>query len=162
MYSIPTTMSTFVVWSKQHCRHFAYHVIKCIFLNENVWIVIEILLMFVPKGSINNIPALVQIMAWRRPGDKPLSEPKMVRLPTHICVTQPQWVNCIIHSHSNKCSWKCFFAEWQPFCSGLSVLTHCGLGTPYGDIDLGQLWLRWWLVAWWHQTFTWTNVDYHR
>ena len=50
-------------------------------------------LKFVPKGPINNIPALVQIMAWRRPGDKPLSEPMMVRLPTHICVTRPQWVN---------------------------------------------------------------------
>ena len=32
-------------------------------------------------------------MAWRRPGDKQLSEPMMVRLPTHICVTRPQWVN---------------------------------------------------------------------
>ena len=31
-------------------------------------------------------------MAWRRSGDKPLSEPMMVRLPTHICVTRPQWV----------------------------------------------------------------------
>ena len=40
----------------------------------------------------NNIAALVQIMAWRRPGDKPLSGPMMVRLPTHICVTRPQWV----------------------------------------------------------------------
>ena len=47
---------------------------------------------FVRKGSINNIPALVQIMAWRRPGDKPLSGPMMVRLPTHACVTQPQWI----------------------------------------------------------------------
>ena len=47
---------------------------------------------FVPKGPINNIPALVQIMAWRRPGDKPLSEPMMVSLPTYICVTRPQWV----------------------------------------------------------------------
>ena len=28
----------------------------------------------VPNRPINNIPALVQIMAWRRPGDKPLSE----------------------------------------------------------------------------------------
>ena len=27
---------------------------------------------------------------WRRPGDKPLSEPMMVRLTTHICVTRPQ------------------------------------------------------------------------
>ena len=35
---------------------------------------------------------MFQIMAWRRPGDKPLSEPIMVNLPTHICVTQPQWV----------------------------------------------------------------------
>ena len=32
---------------------------------------------FVPNGPINNIPALVQMMAWHRPGDKPLSEPMM-------------------------------------------------------------------------------------
>ena len=41
---------------------------------------------FVPKVPINNIPALVQIMAWRLPGDKPLSEPIMVVLPTHIYI----------------------------------------------------------------------------
>ena len=29
----------------------------------------------------------------------------------------------------------------------------------YGGIDLGQHWLRQWLVAWWHQAITWTNVD---
>ena len=34
---------------------------------------------FVPEGPIKNIPALVQIMAWRRSGDKPLSAPIMVR-----------------------------------------------------------------------------------
>ena len=50
-------------------RHFADDIFKCIFLNENVWIPIEISLKFVPKGPINNIPAMVQIMAWRRPGD---------------------------------------------------------------------------------------------
>ena len=33
-------------------------------------------------------------MAWRRPGDKPLSEPMLVFVPTHICVTRPQWVKC--------------------------------------------------------------------
>ena len=44
-------------------------------------------------GPINNIPALVPMVAWRRPGDKPLSEPMMARLPTHIYVTRPQWVN---------------------------------------------------------------------
>ena len=65
---------------------------KCIFLNENVWIALKISLEFVPKFQINNIPALVQIMAWRRPGDKPLSEPMMVSLLTHISVTRPQCV----------------------------------------------------------------------
>ena len=54
---------------------------------------IKISLKFVPKGPINNIPTLVQIMTWRRPGDKPLSEPMMVSLMTHICVTRPQRVN---------------------------------------------------------------------
>ena len=56
---------------------------KRIFLND-VRIPIEISLKFVPEGPINNIPALVQIMAWRRPGDKPLSEPMMVRLLTYM------------------------------------------------------------------------------
>ena len=46
-------------------------------------------------GPINNIPALVQIMAWRQLGDKPLSEAMMVLLLTHICVTRPQWVKCL-------------------------------------------------------------------
>ena len=77
---------------RQNGRHFPDDIFKYIFLNENIWIWIKISLKFVSKGSINNIPALDQIMAWRRPGDKPLSEPMMVRLPTHICVTRPQWV----------------------------------------------------------------------
>ena len=77
---------------RQHGRHFADDTFKRIFLNENVIISIKISLKFVPDGPINNIPALVQIMAWRRLGDKPLSEPMMVLLLTHICVTRPQWV----------------------------------------------------------------------
>ena len=85
---------------RQNGRHFADDIFKCIFLNENVWISIKMSLKFVPKGPINNIPALVQIMAWRRPGDKPLSEAMMVNLLTHICVSRPQWVtiniNCML------------------------------------------------------------------
>ena len=75
-------------------RQFPDAVFKCIFLAENVWIPITISLKFiVPKGPTNNIPALFQIMAWRRPGDKPLSEPMMVWFPTHICVIRPQWLD---------------------------------------------------------------------
>ena len=52
----------------------------------------KISLRFFLKSPIYNIPALVQIIAWRRPGNKPLPEPLMDSLPTHICVTRPQWV----------------------------------------------------------------------
>ena len=66
-------------------------IFKSIFLNENARLSTK----FVLKGPIDNIPALVQIMARRRPGDQPLSEPMMVNLTTHICVTRPQWVNAM-------------------------------------------------------------------
>ena len=77
---------------RQNGRHFPDDIFKCIFLNENVWISIRILSKFVPQGPINIIPSLVQIMAWCRPGDKPLSETMMPRLLTHICVSRSQWV----------------------------------------------------------------------
>ena len=77
---------------RQNGRHSADDTFKRIFMNENVRISINISLKFVPKGLINNIPTLVQIMAWRLLGDKPLSEPMVVSLLTHICVTRPQWV----------------------------------------------------------------------
>ena len=63
------------------------------FFDEKIEISINISLKFVPRGLINNIPALVQIIAWCRPGDKPLSEPMMISLLTHICVARPQWVH---------------------------------------------------------------------
>ena len=72
-------------------RHFPDDIFKCIFLKENVWISIKYSLRFVPKGLIDDMPTLVQIMTWRRPGDKPLSAPMMVSLPKHKCVTRLQW-----------------------------------------------------------------------
>ena len=79
---------------RQNGRHFPDDIFKWISLNENIWISINISLKLVPRGPINNIPTLVQVMAWRRPGDKPLTEPIVVRLLTHICVTRPQSVKC--------------------------------------------------------------------
>ena len=93
---------------RQNGRHFTDDRFKHIFLNENVCISVEISLKCVPKGPMNNMPALVQIMAWRRPGDKPLSGPMMVSSLTHICVTRPQWVKLpqmlalLVHSMSRS------------------------------------------------------------
>ena len=47
-------------------------IFKCIFFDENDRIPIQISLKFVLKSPIDNKPAMVQVMAWRRPGDEPL------------------------------------------------------------------------------------------
>ena len=60
---------------RQNGRHFPDDIFKCNFLNENILISIKISLKFVLKHLIKHITSLVQIMAWRRPGDKPLSDP---------------------------------------------------------------------------------------
>ena len=52
---------------------------KCIFFNENYRILIEISLKFVPRSATDNKPALVQVMALRWRGDKPLPEPMMTQ-----------------------------------------------------------------------------------
>ena len=74
-------------------------IFKCIFLTESVLTSIQISLKFVSKGPIYIIPALVQIMAWRRPGDKPLSEP-MVDAVVYWR-TRTQWVNSTWDSKIN-------------------------------------------------------------
>ena len=47
---------------------------RCILLNENDRIPIRLSLKFLPRGPLDNKPALVQVMAWHRTGDKPLHE----------------------------------------------------------------------------------------
>ena len=105
---------------RQNGRHFADDIFKRIFVNENIWIPIKISLNFFPKGSINNIPALVQIMAWRRPGDKPLSKAMMVNLPPHICVTRPQWVKM----KKMKFDWMSL-SWWNLTCEQLQIYFNC-------------------------------------
>ena len=50
-------------------------IFKCIFMNEKLCNLSLNSLKFVHKGPIDNKSALVQVMAWRRRGDKPLPEP---------------------------------------------------------------------------------------
>ena len=125
---------------RQNGRRFADDTSKRIFLNENVWISIKISLKFVPKGPIINIPSFVQIMAWRRSGDKPLSEPMMVSLPTHICVTRPQWVDTSLFRYKEflliKCSSvigrvliKCHNDQMPRFVS-ISFMAQCQSNYP--------------------------------
>ena len=54
-------------------------IFECIFLNGNDRI-IQIWMKFIPRSPIDNKPTLVQVMAWCRAGNKPLSEPMMTQL----------------------------------------------------------------------------------
>ena len=79
-------------------RQFLDDIFKCIFLNENIQSMIS--LNIVPKGLINHIPALVQIMACCQPGDKSLYEPMLASLLTHIYVTRPQWIKLGLRNYT--------------------------------------------------------------
>ena len=127
---------------------------KCIFLNENVSIAIKISLKFVLKGPINNIPALVQIMTRRRPGDKPLSEPMMVSLPTHICVTRPQWVKasnffdfCALREHTE---WRFIYMIKLPPDSYFVALPRDHQTVICRVVNVIQP--RWRVTRLWHKT----------
>ena len=111
---------------RQNDRYFSDDNFKGIFLNENIYILINMSLKFVPNGPINNIPSLDQIMACHRPGDKPLSEALMVCLLTHICVTWPQSVNYL--------NFMVHVDQWW-----LSLLTHICVTRPRG-VNPAQIW----------------------
>ena len=63
----------------QNGCHFADDIFKCIFMNEKFCILIGISLKFVLKGPFDNKSALVEVMAWRRTGGKPLPEPMLTQ-----------------------------------------------------------------------------------
>ena len=144
---------------RQNGRHFPDAIFKWTFLNENVWILIKISLKFVPKGLINNIPALFQIMAWRRSGDKPLSEVKMVNSLTHICVTRPQWVKTWGLGFFCVCFFFFFFNSLMPYIwwhrSGSELL----VGTKPSPEPMLIYHQRSWVAFTWehyHKKCTWT------
>ena len=86
-------ISPWTKWPPSSGRHFQMHFLEWKCINFDYYLT-EIC----SQGPNQQIPALVQIMAWRLPGNKPLSEPMMVSFLTHICVTRPQCVkdcNCI-------------------------------------------------------------------
>ena len=69
----PQCINTFRPGKNGH--YVANSIFKCIFFNENFWILIQIsLYKFVLKSLIDNIASEVQVMAWHPTGKKPLPE----------------------------------------------------------------------------------------
>ena len=107
---------------RQNGRHFPDYISKWIFLNENVWILVKSSLQFLPQCPIYNIPVLVQIMAWHRSGDKPLSGPMLVCLPTQ------SWAK-FMHFYSRKCIWNLWNGGHfsGPQCVNTLCVRHCSI-----------------------------------
>ena len=126
---------------RQNGRHFPDDIFKCIRLNENLWISMKISLSFVPENPCNNVPALVQIMAWYWKGNKP--KPMVVNSLTHVCVTWPQWVNGLVHVYINSSE----YTHIQP----ISQTVHNCLGyiadSKYIDFRMYFM-----LIILWHDT----------
>ena len=127
--------------ARQNGHHFPDDIFKCVLLNEKVWFFYQdfTVFKFVPKGQIDNIPALVQIMVWRRPGDKPLSEPILVSLPAHICVTRPQWLTMHVAALCISCLRSIYF---------FLICTVAIYSTCNRRID-AEFWIRLWACALW-------------
>ena len=93
----------------------------------------------------------------------PLSKPIVVFIVDWTLWKKFQWQIKEIkikESSSKKGIWKCPLQNANQYAlASMCLLTHCALVKPYGKIHLGQHWLRSWLIAWWHQDITWTNID---
>ena len=114
----------------------------------------KVSLKFVSKVRINNFPALVQIMAWRRPGDKPLSWPVMVSFLIHISVTRPQWVKCYI-IHVEHCHEKCVVTISQGYQAN-AMATDLIQWKFMITFKLSFSACHWWLI--WISSFTWWRL----
>ena len=112
----------------------ANHIFTWIFLNENDRIQIQISLRFVPRSPLDSKPAVIQVMARHRTGDKPLSEPMMTQF-TDAYIYAALW-----EEESTNPLWPSD-AIWQQWSgSTFAQIMVCGLMT-----------LR---------AITWTKVDY--
>ena len=100
---------------------------------------------------MNKIPSLFQIIAWRRPDDKPLSEAMLISLLTHKCVTRPQWVNNQASQYTSMNTLKYtdtgkFFISVLPTVYSL-LSRHCAI-QPLCPMLLVWYWnqARWYMV----------------
>ena len=76
----------------------------------------------------------------------------------------------VSYSNSSSCFGEIFSSH---ICNGFTPIlnicritqgsikfSHCAPTTSYGNVGHGQHWLRLWLVVWWHQAITWTDIDF--
>ena len=98
---------------RQNGRHFADDTFNRIFLNENVQMSLKISLKFVPKALINNIPALLQIMACRLVGTKPLSKQPLAHWQTRLIAVASEVIYCWYHVYIHRAVARFALSQWE-------------------------------------------------
>ena len=124
-----------LIWSPpgQNGWHFTGNIFRCIFMNEKFCILIPNSLKFVPKCPIDNMSALVQVMAWHQIGNKPLPEPMLIQFTDAYMRHLGRWVkrinsNCKIIHHSCKFvrfRFRLFQSLWDLTGNSAAVLPRC-------------------------------------
>ena len=109
-YGITRPQWVNILGPRQNGHNFTDNNFKCISLNENAWISIMLSLKSVPKGPINYIPTLVQIMALA-PTSHYLNQWCLV-------YWRPQWVK---EKHLRVI----------PFCS-TAIISYPAIPNPHG------------------------------
>ena len=116
---------------RQNGHHLAGYIFRCIFVNEQFWILIKISFKFISKGLIDNNQALVQIMAWHQMGDKPLSEPMLTQFKSNSFIYKFKYQSQHITLQKIQlCFWteeqhNCFhYIDLDIECSSLSSPNH--------------------------------------
>ena len=97
-------------------------------------------------------------MAWRRLGDKPLSEPMMDSLLTHICVTQPQWVKVTQFPALSQLAFVWILASCFMILSGLNPLPLYAYGQIIWPWDLCVLGRIGCVYSWVYDVASWYNI----
>ena len=91
---------------------FADDMFKRIFFNVNIWISNKISLEYIPRGLIDNMSVLVQIMAWPVQVPSHYLNQCWPSSPMHICSTRGRWVKQ--HTCKSVSTWQ--YQDW--WCHG--------------------------------------------
>ena len=139
--------------SSNNGSHFADNIFKYLSLIDNCWILFKFIqLKCVSNGPIWNESTLVQIMAWLRIGNKPLSEPKAGiaywRLLAYIFYIGHSALykgnTNQINQHPKLCIYLCM-TNFSAHSNWLFLVFATNRGLVTSEMD--NHWLSWWFVT---------------
>ena len=120
-------LALLLLWWEQNGHHFA----DDIFLKEHACSLIQIPWECVLKDPTDNMSWSVQVMAWLLKGNKPFYQSMLTK-----CYYAQ--MGSLGHNELTSNTVWLYLSDKRTNTQWETMLTHCGLVTPYGDTGLGQ------------------------